>query len=606
MPIDLTTSISNAFVELIMLLAPVSDLILKSGFVVLLASLACFLFNRILNPSSRHLLWLNVLVCIILIPLLPLINAPSVEQPNSGPAFDVITLSLLPLEAEYTNASSINDSVNAVDWKMVILGGYLLIFIALLCRILRDAIRIFLISQRAKPVTTLALVKRINNLKQQLNICRPVLVKFSDEVTSPVSFGLFKPVVIFPMIAREWPEQPFNSALIHELSHISRVDWLTSTGGYCFCSLFWINPFAWYALRKMNVEAESASDMAVLRSGVGSREYAQDLLSITRSCKQTNNENLLAQYMLSSQLLKSRVALLLESQAGKSESSKLVPPAIIPFFAAILVLLSTGSFLRVAIVDDSIPLYIQQMFQSSELAMRTSPFIRAASTSDDVVLLSYSQNPYSLPQSLPEERFTSLPALTNTRIQIASNELKQWKASSEDSQFSPSPDPTTRMQMSTTELLTNFVPAAPPKETTASAHGLPAKPETSTSDQVSPIATLSMSALNQEIEKIEIEYYRVFNAGEEDESLHILCGDYRPTGSFIPKRYCEPRFVINARSNSLSAHNGLVTALIYPAALQGGIYGKFDELTDALNITLRENSHFRELHVYLSDLKSSI
>jgi len=496
-PIDLTTSISIAFVELITLLAPVSDLILKSGFVVLLASLACFLFNRILNPSSRHLLWLNVLVCIILIPLLPLISAPPVEQPNSGPAFDVITISLLPLEAEDTNASSINDSVNAVDWKMVILGGYLLICIALLCRILRDAIRIFLISQRAKPVTALALVKRINYLKQQLNICRPVLVKFSDGVTSPISFGLFNPVVIFPMIAKEWPEQPFNSALIHELGHVSRVDWLASTGGYCFCSLFWINPFAWYALRKMNVEAENASDMAVLRSGVGNREYAQDLLAITRSCKMASNENLLAQHMLSSLLLKSRVALVLESQAGKSRSSKLALPAIIPLFAAILVLLCTGSFLRVAIIDYSIPLNIQQMFQSSELEMRTRPVVRAAFTSDDVVLLSYSQNQYSVPQTLPEQKFTDLPALTNARLKIASNELKQWKASPEEGQFSLTPAPTIIMQMPTTELISNLVHAEPSGETTASAHELRAEQASSTGDQVSSIATLSRSALKK-------------------------------------------------------------------------------------------------------------
>ena len=47
------------------------------------------------------------------------------------------------------------------------------------------------------------------------------------------------------------------------------------------------------------------------------------------------------------------------------------------------------------------------------------------------------------------------------------------------------------------------------------------------------IDDLSLSELNDQIERVEDEFYRVFNLSIEEEHLKVECADWTPTGTHI-------------------------------------------------------------------------
>jgi len=110
------------------------------------------------------------------------------------------------------------------------------------------------------------------------------------------------------------------------------------------------------------------------------------------------------------------------------------------------------------------------------------------------------------------------------------------------------------------------------------------------------IEDLSRAELRSEIEKIQNEIYRVFNASVSDEKFVIVCHTYTPTGSNIREEACEPLFVIDKRSrNAEDSQRGFDT-LITPGNLQTELASQFEELTDAMNALAEENQYFRELN----------
>ncbi len=596
MIIDLTTDISSLLPQLVMLLSPVADWLVKSGFVVLLTFLVCWLFRPVLSPISRHVLWLNVLVCLVLIPVLAPASSPGIEPAEITPAYEVITFSLTSPAMSDPEGDLTEVSTNIESWRVIAISGYLLVCTAFLMKILIAAYKVYRINQRATAITDLAFVRKINSKRQQLNIGRPVMVRFSDEISSPVSFGLFKPVVVFPLIAREWSERTFTSALMHEMSHIARLDWLSTAGGYLFCSLLWINPFAWYALSRLTVEAESASDITVVHNGVANKDYAEDLLSITRSCKIATDQQFLTQNMLSAQLLKSRVALLLDFPSNCAKTSSLVTPAIMLVSAVLVVWLCAGTFLRVSLVDAfNWQEYEFKMKLTEEAFSQNTPF-RARSSSLFTPADYEHANSYSLPEPIPDLVAPSVEQLSKPRHDLSINAIEGLEANTHELAIVREQDYALALDLPRIDEIpiSGTSPEPPVKE---EPYGI---------DYTSVLAELSKSELFQEIRRVEAEYFRLFNASEQDKSLHVLCGTYRPKGSFIPRHFCEPRFVAEARSAVVGEYSNIATVISNPSMYENTNHTRMRDLTAAFNRVLKENQELRDLHIYLSQLKSAI
>src|SRR5690606_37159582 len=102
---------------------------------------------------------------------------------------------------------------------------------------------------------------------RQLNISRHIRLRSSDEVPSPFSFGMLRPEVIRPSTFGEWNDSTMDDVLIHELSHIRRLDWASMLLCHLVLCAYWFNPLVWMAARKVDEEAEHSCDAAVVQHG---------------------------------------------------------------------------------------------------------------------------------------------------------------------------------------------------------------------------------------------------------------------------------------------------------------------------------------------------
>ncbi len=113
-----------------------------------------------------------------------------------------------------------------------------------------------------------------------VSIRRKISLLCHDKVRIPLTWGVFKPVVIMPAEAENWNRDTCSSALFHELSHVKRSDFLFKILARFSCALYWFNPLSWFVFRLMRKEQEKACDELVLRAGIKPSTYAANLLSI--------------------------------------------------------------------------------------------------------------------------------------------------------------------------------------------------------------------------------------------------------------------------------------------------------------------------------------
>ncbi len=99
-----------------------------------------------------------------------------------------------------------------VVWTVgaILSGMPVLLGILSLRRVTRDSI----------PATDPILLERVRRLSAQAGVRRPVRVIRSPSRTIPMTWGLFRPIILLPDDAAGWPEGRLTTALLHELAHV--------------------------------------------------------------------------------------------------------------------------------------------------------------------------------------------------------------------------------------------------------------------------------------------------------------------------------------------------------------------------------------------------
>ncbi len=111
---------------------------------------------------------------------------------------------------------------------------------------------------------------------------RPLEVRRSDRITSPLTYGILCPVILLPKIMDTGKEDTLYAVLTHEYIHIRRFDnaaKLLFTAALC---LHWWNPLVWVLYVLANRDMELSCDAAVVRIlGTASRaSYALALIDL--------------------------------------------------------------------------------------------------------------------------------------------------------------------------------------------------------------------------------------------------------------------------------------------------------------------------------------
>ena len=103
----------------------------------------------------------------------------------------------------------------------------------------------------------------------------------SDELASPVSWGLMRPVIVLNTRAVEASGEA-EAIIAHELAHVARMDWVKLLLARVATALFWFNPLVWILAREAHQLREEAADDAVLGADIADTDYAQLLVGVAR------------------------------------------------------------------------------------------------------------------------------------------------------------------------------------------------------------------------------------------------------------------------------------------------------------------------------------
>lgn len=159
-------------------------------------------------------------------------------------------------------------------------GGGILVLLALVLAVLRT--RRLRRLGRPAPVETRIMVWQ---LAARLGLRRQVTALELAGNVMPMTFGVLRPVILLPASAADWDADRLRAVLLHELAHVKRHDCLTQLVARCACALYWFNPLAWVAARRLRLERELACDDLVLASGSRASDYASHLLEIARGLR---------------------------------------------------------------------------------------------------------------------------------------------------------------------------------------------------------------------------------------------------------------------------------------------------------------------------------
>jgi bla regulator protein BlaR1 len=103
----------------------------------------------------------------------------------------------------------------------------------------------------------------------------------SNELSSPISWGLMRPVILLNNRAVEASDEA-EAIIAHELAHVARMDWAKLLLARIATALFWFNPLVWVLAREAHQLREEAADDAVLAADIVDTDYAKLLVGVAR------------------------------------------------------------------------------------------------------------------------------------------------------------------------------------------------------------------------------------------------------------------------------------------------------------------------------------
>ncbi len=283
------------------------DASIKSFSILALAGGVCLCWRRA-SAATRHLVWF---LAVAGLPCLPLISSmlPSWKRPlwsvstslSSGNQFS-LTLELArgaesgfsrrqtPTSAAQTATSTVGGAqsgraqriatqFNGV-WLVLALGAWASGILLVISSLTVARLRLHRISRRAQAAGGAQWTVLLQELGEELNLRRSVILLQSVDNVMPATWGWWRPVILLPAEAGQWSAERQRIVLLHELAHVKRWDCLTQMITRIVCAFYWFNPLVWVAAQRMCIERESACDDLVLNGGCKPSDYASHLVEL--------------------------------------------------------------------------------------------------------------------------------------------------------------------------------------------------------------------------------------------------------------------------------------------------------------------------------------
>jgi beta-lactamase regulating signal transducer with metallopeptidase domain len=165
--------------------------------------------------------------------------------------------------------------------------AFLLPTLVLLGLTLAALLRLVGLRARAEVLVDPVWLSALARAQRRMGFKNGTALLASDELGSPVSWGLMRPVILLNHAAVLAPEQA-EAIIAHELAHVVHFDWAKLILARVATAAFWFNPLAWVLAREAHQLREEAADDAVLGANIAGPDYAELLIGVARhQCRGT-------------------------------------------------------------------------------------------------------------------------------------------------------------------------------------------------------------------------------------------------------------------------------------------------------------------------------
>ncbi len=259
----------------------------------LLAGAVLLLLKIARNRSASDRSWIAHLglLAILLLPAaaaaLPALN---VEGPAflAPPAVETTSPAAVPpgtaLKSESASTagtfpeSSAAIAAAPVDWAV---WAYAAPAVLLLLLTLIALGRLYGLKGRASVMVEPSWLTALARAQRRMGFKHGTALLSSDELPSPISWGVVRPVILLNSEAAE-SNREAEAIIAHELAHVASLDWAKLLLSRVTVALFWFNPLVWVLAREAHQLREEAADDAVLGADIEDTEYARLLVGVAR------------------------------------------------------------------------------------------------------------------------------------------------------------------------------------------------------------------------------------------------------------------------------------------------------------------------------------
>ena len=290
------------------------EIVLRATLVLAAAGLACACLRRS-SAAVRHMAWAVALTAALVMPALtlalptwriPVLLVAGLDQRIAVPAeptawpvartpaplqadrmvLDEPPAAIAPVTRRFAlPTTSDRSGAFARSWAPWLAAVWGVGAVAVLGSMLVGQGRLQRLRRRSTRLVDGPWVDLTAQLGASPRLWRRVVVLRGDGATSPMTWGVLRPLILVPAGAEEWPRELLRDVLLHELAHVKRCDCLTQLVAQLACALYWFHPLAWAAARRLMIERERACDDLVLQSGSRAADYAGHLLEVARALR---------------------------------------------------------------------------------------------------------------------------------------------------------------------------------------------------------------------------------------------------------------------------------------------------------------------------------
>jgi TonB family protein len=104
-------------------------------------------------------------------------------------------------------------------------------------------------------------------------------VAVSQDISGPVSFGIWRPVILLPESWRSMSAEVQTAVVCHEAMHIRRHDWAVHMAEEIIRSVLWFQPAIWYIVAEIRMVREQVVDLEVVHHTRAREAYIEALLT---------------------------------------------------------------------------------------------------------------------------------------------------------------------------------------------------------------------------------------------------------------------------------------------------------------------------------------